>query len=494
MSARGPGRGAAVAGLGWWTRRGLHAQLIIAGAVLLAATVLVGTLINIAQRREEILEDARANTSTLAVNIALTAIDMIVAERYDDLEALLERSARFQSVRSILAVDAHGALLGFVVREADGEPQARYRAPARIERPQDPGRRHVHEDLAARRLIVWQPVSTTDLIAWVRIEASLEPAFAARTRVLQQNLAAGAGAIAVDVLLLLLILSGPRRSVRGAIAFAGRLADAKGSTLQVRPTALEVDTLVRALNDASRMLHEREQALQKANAELLGKERLATLGQMAATVSHELRNPMGTIRNAVTLLQRRLREREPEVEQALQRLVRSTERCDRIIEDMLDYARSQPVHQVRTPLDGYLSSELAHVAPPPGVTIDARLAAPGLAVMLDRERFRSVIGNLCDNAFHAIEQAGERSTRALVVATRPVGGQAEITFTDTGCGMSREALDSAFVPLFSTKSFGVGLGLPLVRQILEQHGGEVEIRSDEGRGTCVLLRLRAACE
>ena len=111
-----------------------------------------------------------------------------------------------------------------------------------------------------------------------------------------------------------------------------------------------------------------------------------------------------------------------------------------------------------------------------------------MRLSFDPERMRRVIINLIDNAAQAM---AEKEPGSVTVRTRADGGAFQLTVEDTGAGIPRDVLSKVFEPLFSTKSFGTGLGLPTVKQIVEQHGGTVEIESEPGAGTRVTVRLPA---
>jgi signal transduction histidine kinase len=130
---------------------------------------------------------------------------------------------------------------------------------------------------------------------------------------------------------------------------------------------------------------------------------------------------------------------------------------------------------------------------PSGVAMRLAFGRPDMAVSLDPDRFRRVIINVFDNACQAmigdgIENAdAERHT--LTVRTQERHGRVEVIFEDTGPGIPSDVLERIFEPLYSTKGFGVGLGLPVVKHIMEQHHGGIEIESEEGQGTRIYLWL-----
>ncbi len=251
------------------------------------------------------------------------------------------------------------------------------------------------------------------------------------------------------------------------------------------------DTLLR--EELERQIEERTAELHAAQADLLRQERLATLGQLTATVSHELRNPLGSIRISAFILRDNLREDDPRIRRALERMERNVVRCDRIIEELLDFTRFSDIETEPTPLDDWLRNVLEEQALPSGVNLRRDLGLAGVAVLFDQDRFRRAVINVVDNACQAMlgegDERAEPGKRVLTVRTRERHGRIEVIFSDTGPGIPPDDYENIFEPLFSTKGFGVGLGLPIVKQIMEQHGGGIEIETEEGRGTQVYLWL-----
>jgi signal transduction histidine kinase len=234
---------------------------------------------------------------------------------------------------------------------------------------------------------------------------------------------------------------------------------------------------------------EAERARAVAESELLKKERLSALGQLTATVAHELRNPLSSIRNTIFTVREQAKAKGMDLDRPMSRIERSIGRCDEIIADLLEYARSRDLRRSAIELDHWLGEVLDEQKIPDGIRIERRLGAPTTRVQLDVDRFRRVIINLIDNATQALADAGSAiSERRITVATR-VGEMAEILVEDTGPGIAPETMTRVFEPFFSTKAFGTGLGLPTVKQIVEQHGGSITIDSAPGTGTRIDIHL-----
>lgn len=231
-----------------------------------------------------------------------------------------------------------------------------------------------------------------------------------------------------------------------------------------------------------------------AQRELALNQRLAAVGEVAATISHELRNPLGTITSSVEVLSRNP-GLGPEAEEDVERIRRNIRRCGRIIDILLDFARQGANEIVPVDLGEWLGASLAEQSFGRFVTLEI---AQGMQIRCDPSRLQFAIHNLVDNAGHAAEAAGRtpritlRAYRSTAPATGPSGqarGQTVIEVTDNGAGMPPELCARAFDPLFTTKGAGVGLGLPLVRRVAQMHGGDAWIAQSGATGTVMRLSV-----
>jgi signal transduction histidine kinase len=238
-------------------------------------------------------------------------------------------------------------------------------------------------------------------------------------------------------------------------------------------------------------VEERSVELAAAQEELLRKSRLAALGQLTGTVSHELRNPLGALRSSIAAIRRIASGETPAMHRLVEIADRSVTRCDELISDLLEYSRVRVLHREETDLDAWLTGVLDEIALPETVELSRDLACDR-ALSIDPERLRRVVINVVENACQAMTAGDDRDharTGRLAISTRISETRAELRVADTGPGMDEETRQKIFEPLYSTKAFGVGLGLTVVRQIMEQHGGGVEIANIPGKGTEVVLWL-----
>jgi PAS domain S-box-containing protein len=239
-------------------------------------------------------------------------------------------------------------------------------------------------------------------------------------------------------------------------------------------------------------LREANASLKSAMEKLANTERLATIGQVAATVSHELRNPLGAIRNSMALVHQRTAGKQLGVERALERVDRNIQRCATIIGALLEFTHKKETVRAPTPIDAWLGLVLAHYKVPEGIDLVRELKAVD-EVALDKEQFRQVVINLVDNAAQALNDPAwdpaADHPRRITVRSESAGPHLRLSVIDTGPGIPPDVLPRIFEPLFTTKNFGVGLGLPTVRQIVELHGGTIDVDSAVDVGTTVTIWL-----
>ena len=245
----------------------------------------------------------------------------------------------------------------------------------------------------------------------------------------------------------------------------------------------EIGELGRALD----IFREKGRENRRLATELVQQERLSALGQLTATVAHELRNPLSAIRNTVYTFKEL--GKGLNLDRPIERIERSISRCDRIIGDLLDFTRVRELHKNNISLDKWLDEVLNDQKLPPGVVLVRNLSAPGYVLNFDSDRMRQVVINLVDNAAQAMSAGENPSGGRIVVTTAARLSVFEMVIADNGPGISAENLARVFEPLFSTKSFGTGLGLPMVKQVIEQHNGTVDIASTPGKGTKITIRL-----
>jgi PAS domain S-box-containing protein len=239
------------------------------------------------------------------------------------------------------------------------------------------------------------------------------------------------------------------------------------------------------------------QKLKDAQDALVKKGRLEQMGQLTATIAHELRNPLGAVRTSVFLVERKLKDKGLGVEAQLQRINNGVTRCDGIITQLLDFSRTKKLDCRSADLDQWLvhlvEEEVRRLAG--CINVACYLGLDASEIPFDPARMERAITNLISNAAEAMVGNGDvplpdmKEEPTITITTRRVGDVAEIEVADNGPGMSAEVVEKVREPLFTTKSFGTGLGIPAVEQIAIQHGGNLEIFSEQGKGARFVLRI-----
>lgn len=210
------------------------------------------------------------------------------------------------------------------------------------------------------------------------------------------------------------------------------------------------------------------------------------LGQVAGSVGHELRNPLGVMSNAVYFLQMVLSDADETVLEYLEIIKNEITAADRIVGDLLDSVRTKPPQRDIVYIAPLLEQTLRKCAIPPSVTIKLDLPESLPALYVDAMQIQQVFRNLISNGIEAMPEGG-----ALEIWAQ-VGKKAEtmtINVRDHGIGMSQEQLGRLFQPLFTTKARGIGLGLVVVRNLIQANEGCVQVKSEWGVGSTFAVTL-----
>ncbi|MBU1566078.1 MAG: two-component sensor histidine kinase, partial [Proteobacteria bacterium] len=220
-------------------------------------------------------------------------------------------------------------------------------------------------------------------------------------------------------------------------------------------------------------------------------ERLAHLGTMVATVSHEIKSPLGIVRSTAEILEKRISKLAPGSEHLARIVVDETVRLNNIVVEFLDFARPpkanfQPgsINEVVKKVLGFISPELKRQR----IELVVDLAPDLQTNDLDMELFYRALLNIFMNAIQAMNENGN-----LQVGTHNLAdGATELKISDNGVGIAPEKIDQIFLPFFSDKNKGTGLGLAIAKNVLDNHGAEVAVQSTEGVGTTFIIRLPPA--
>ncbi|TFH07257.1 MAG: GAF domain-containing protein, partial [Candidatus Thorarchaeota archaeon] len=264
-------------------------------------------------------------------------------------------------------------------------------------------------------------------------------------------------------------------ALRVAPFLYGRLQRSRAE--HARDSALvQIETLN---EDLESKVESRTKELKDAQEELSRKERLAALGQLSASVGHELRNPLGAIKNGIYFLKMVLDHPEPDVLETLTILDQEIENSEEIIRSLLDFTKpKEPVLQ-KINLNDTITAALERIEVPLNISVKTEFSSILPVLLGDSHQLERVFTNLITNAYQAMTNEGILS----LVTTVEDNGDVIAIVSDTGVGISKENLAKLFQPLFTTKARGIGLGLSIVESLIEAHGGSIKVDSEEGKGT-----------
>ncbi len=222
---------------------------------------------------------------------------------------------------------------------------------------------------------------------------------------------------------------------------------------------------------------------EESDAKLQQVERLATVGQVAASIGHELRNPLAVMQTSVILLGRRASE-EPKVQRHLKKLGDQIDLCSAIISDLLELARDRPPERRKCDLVALVSEAVGEVPRPDAVTVDFSPPASFEPVFVDEGQIRQLVVNLVLNAVQAVGASGQVDVRV-----EDEDAWASLIVEDSGAGIPADVRRRLFEPLFTTRSSGTGLGLALCRRVTEKHGGIIEASNRDVGGARFVVKL-----
>jgi signal transduction histidine kinase len=217
-------------------------------------------------------------------------------------------------------------------------------------------------------------------------------------------------------------------------------------------------------------------------------EKLEMLERLAATIAHDVRNPLGTVNTSLFAIRTAIERNQPErIEKALSLAERNIKRCDSILAEFLNFTqkielRIKPVH-----IESWIKGIIEKLYLPQNIEFIQNLHCDCIS-NIDPEQLGRAITNVVTNSVEAIKDSSPEVMKITIEAGIE-GGSIFICISDTGEGIPDDIFVRVYEPLFSARRFGMGLGLPVAKEIVEKHGGQIDLQTKRGSGTKVTLKI-----
>jgi two-component system, NtrC family, sensor kinase len=522
----------AAPGVQWWNRLGVKASAVITVVTAVCVTAFVG--LNLRAQRDYLTAEVVRGAAHFSDTIKASTYHYMLSDERLGAYRTMDMIGRLKGIEQVRMLNKDGRVtfstdrreIGRLVDKsaeacyachAAGQPLVRLNVPSRSRIYERNGHRilglitPIYNEASCSAAVCHEHPSEKQVLGVVDIAMSLEDedhAVAALAR--RTVLFAALGVFVIALSVALFVRGYVLRPVGEMVAATDRVARGDlehrlevertdelgelGNSFNAMTASLgEARADLQRLNERlEQQVEERTSALRDAQAQLIQSEKMSSLGKLAASVAHEINNPLAGILTYAKLLVRiheegEMTEKARETSVRNLRLVqRETERCSAIVRNLLDFARQRPPSLKEIDVSAVVEEALtllSHRLMMQGVALEKRLP-PMPLVMADFGQMRQAMVNIALNACEAMVKGG-----SLEVTATSRDKMVEITFRDTGPGIAPEHLSRIVDPFFTTKEKGTGLGLSVVYGIIERHNGKLDIKSQVGQGTTVIIRL-----
>jgi signal transduction histidine kinase len=335
-----------------------------------------------------------------------------------------------------------------------------------------PIRSLVGDSVRARLMRAFLPATSLLLLFFLFLQARVIQDLAAASLI-------GSLELLTSLIVVILIVSRLARGIGGEIDHA--IAERKKAEEMLNSS---LEQLEKSQSKLSSYAEHLEDLVEERTRELKKVERLAAIGELAGMVGHDLRNPLQGISSAAHVLKEKLRSTQDETIKAmLLTIEKAVQHSDAIIRDLLEYSKEIRLEVTESDLKSLVAEALSFVTVSSKVRVlDLTVDRP--RIMVDKQKITRAFVNILQNAVEAMPEGG-----TLTIAAGESNGNAKITFSDSGAGLTEKEIERIWEPLFTTKSKGIGLGLPICRRIIEAHGGSISVKSTPGKGSTFIVSL-----
>jgi len=507
--------------------RSLKAKILL--SVIIVVVVIEGIFLylNIRSLSRQILDKTEEEAFNLSETIRLSIRNAMIKDRRDEYQRIIDDVAQRKGIAEVRIFNKQGEItvssdrtkVGSVVdKQAEACYGCHREGEAKVLLPSDSKTRIYHTEkqslLGLINPIYNEPScyschpKTLNVLGVLDTTISLEGFEKEKAQIYNRMLISGiVSVIALSLLLSLLLTRFVNRPIDKLLAATKKAASGNlDQTVGIRSHD-ELGELSDSFNNMiselkrsrdaieewtqtlEHRVQERTQELQQVQDQLIRAGKMAAIGELAAGVAHEINNPLTGVLTFSSLMLKKVDEKNP-WKKDLENIVEQTTRCRNIVRGLLDFARQRKPDKKEWDIHILIDNTLTLVekqAPFQNIKIDKQFKSGILLLFVDGDQIQQVFMNILLNAADAM--AGNGGT--LTIKTDLKDKMAEISFTDTGCGMAKEHLSKLFAPFFTTKETGkgTGLGLAISYGIIQSHNGDIEVESQVGKGSTFRIKL-----
>ena len=505
----------------------LKAKILL--SVIIAVVVIEGIFLylNIRSLSQQMIEKTEEEAFNLSETIRLSIRNAMIMDRRDEYQRIIDDVAQRKGITEVRIFNKQGEItvssdrskVGTVVdKKAEACYGCHREGEAKVLLPSDSKTRVYHTERGSLLGLI-NPIynesscyachpRTTYVLGVLDTTISLEDFQREKAQIYKQMLISGVISVIILSLLLSLLLTRfvnrPIRKLLAATKTAAHgnldqtvsirshdeLGELSGSfNNMISELKRSRDAIEEWTQTLEHRVRERTQELQQVQDQLIRAGKMAALGELAAGVAHEINNPLTGVLTFSSLMLKKVDENNP-WKKDLENIVQQTTRCRNIVRGLLDFARQRKPDKKEWDIHTLIDRTVTLVenqARFQNIKIVKQFKTDIGMLFVDGDQIQQVFMNIIINAADAM--AGDGGT--LTIKTNMKDGMAEVSFTDSGCGMPKEHLSKLFAPFFTTKETGkgTGLGLAISYGIIQSHNGEIDVESEVGKGSTFRIRL-----
>ena len=507
--------------------RSLKAKILL--SVIIVVVVIEGIFLylNIKSLSQQMIEKTEEEAFNLSETIRLSIRNAMIMDRRDEYQRIIDDVAQRKGIAEVRIFNKQGEItvssdrskVGTVVdKQAEACYGCHREGQARVLLPSDSKTRVYHTEKGSLLGLI-NPIynespcypchpKTTNVLGVLDTTISLEDFEKEKAQIYKQMLISGVVSVIILSLLLSLLLTRfVNRPINKLLAATKTAAHGDlDQTVGIRSHD-ELGELSESFNNMiselkrsrdaiegwtqtlEHRVQERTQELQRIQDQLVRAGKMVALGELAAGVAHEINNPLTGVLTFSSLMLKKVDENHP-WKKDLENIVQQTTRCRNIVRGLLDFARQRKPDKKEWDIHTIINQTVTLVenqARFQNIKINKQFKTDMPLLFIDADQIQQVFMNIIINAADAM--AGDGGT--LTIKTNIKDGIAEVSFTDTGCGMTKEHLSKLFAPFFTTKETGkgTGLGLAISYGIVQSHNGDIDVESEVGKGSTFRIKL-----